>query len=129
MGNGTMSQMMLGQRDPYYDNNDNRDARRPRLPRTEIDQREDAFYNGPRLRDYNEDLDPKSWGDSMKRHLTSPYVSDMKLGMGDKHLPRFNKSDAKLKLYSGTEPYPGETDTDRISSASKSEYSVFGIDC
>ena len=120
-----MSRMMLGQqRDPYYDQQmyeaRRQHSQRPRLPRTDMDQREDAFYNGPRLRDYNDDLDPKSWGDTLKRDSTSPYVSDKK--WEDKSFPRFNKSDSKLKLYSGTGPYPGETDTDRLSSASRSKY-------
>ena len=119
MGNGTFSRAMGQRQEGYYGQYD---GRRPAagLPRTQLDQREDVFYNGPRLRNYNDELDPKSWGDTMKRHLTSPYVSDKK--WEDKNLPRFNKSDPKLKLYTGTGPYPGETDTDQLSSASKSKF-------
>ncbi len=112
MGNGTIGRMMGREYQDVYET-------RPRLPRLDLEEREDVYYSGPRLRDYNEDLDPKSWGDSMKRHLTSPYVSDRR--WEDKNLPRFNKSDSRVKLYTGTGPFPGETDTDRLSSASKSE--------
>ena len=121
MGNGTISRM-LGQRETYYGDYE---PRRPGLPRTQLDQREDVFYNGPRLRDYDEELDPKSWGDTMKRHITSPYVGDRR--WDDKNFPRFNKADPKLKLYTGTGPYPGETDTDRLSSDSKSKLSFFSV--
>ena len=117
MGNGMLSRM-VGEKDPFSGNYSS--SRSPRLPRTHLDEREDVFYNGPRLRDYDEELDPKSWGDTLKKHLTSPYVSDKR--WRDKNLPRFNRSDPKLKLYRGTGPYPGETDTDQLSSVSKSKF-------
>ncbi len=118
MGNGTISRALnRGAGGNYYD--DNYDYKR-QLPRMGPNRQDDIYYNGPRLRPLDDEVDPKSWGDTGKRHKTSPFISENQWG-DDPNLPRFKKPNPKLRLYSGKGPYPGETDTDRLSTGSRGE--------